>query len=418
MHENEEEPVAACKSDGCGTADHPVTIDEVFSDHVGNFGRGQILHFLLTSLGWMLQALHILVPVFADRSPVWNYNLNTNSNVSNGHGHNLLLCAPICTDYTEFNKRLGDEFMFHLPTAISIAVNYSTVIRSSAPPCSASNSSWSWLDKKESTISEWNLVSDRVYLQGFAQSAFFIGSIVGSSVFGHLSDWKLGRRGALAFSTISLCVFGMLTAVSPNYQLYVLLRALTGASTGGLAVSSYVLGMELIGPSCRANVALSSLYFFPIGSFLLVAVASAYRMLASGSYNWRYLYVVTSIPSVLYCLSVLPFINESPRWYLVHGHTDKAMEVLMSICNQNGRNLPKGLVLVTCHRSKDLLGETGNRAQQDGSLVQVFKRRDTRYRMLIVVVSWFACALGYYVFNLNVGNLGTNLYLSVMLYNG
>ncbi|KAH7424021.1 hypothetical protein KP509_12G085900 [Ceratopteris richardii] len=304
--------------------------------------------------------------------------------------------------------------MFRPPTAISNVLNNS-VIRTSAPPCSLSDSKWSWLDKSESTVSQWDLVCDRAYLQGFAQSAFFIGGILGSSIFGHLSDWKLGRRGALALSTISLSVFGMLTAVAPNYGIYVICRALTGASSSGLAVASYVLIMELIGPSCRATVGLSTMYFFPIGSFLLVAVASAYRKLASVNYSWRYVYVITSIPSALYSISVVPSIHESPRWHLVRGRTQKAMEVLRSVAKKNGRNLTNDVVLITDHRNKDVFQNNENMPQEKGSLVQVFRRRDTRYRIIVLVVSWFACALGYYVFNLNVGNLGTNIYLSVTL---
>ncbi|KAH7424015.1 hypothetical protein KP509_12G085500 [Ceratopteris richardii] len=234
-------------------------------------------------------------------------------------------------------------------------------------------------------------------------------------MFGHLSDSKLGRRGALLVSSCTIAAFGMLTAASPNYVVYVALRALTGAASSGLGVVAYVLGIELIGPSCRGTVSLSSFYFYPVGTLLLAGVAFLCTATMSLHYSWRFLYLFTSLPSLVYCFLIVVFIHESPRWYLVHDYNQKAMQVLRSIGNQNGREIPRDIVLVTDERELDEAGDSENAPQTTGTLVDVFRRRDTRFRLIVVVIVWFACALGYYTFNLNVGNLGTNLTLSVVL---
>jgi OCT family organic cation transporter-like MFS transporter 4/5 len=48
-----------------------------------------------------------------------------------------------------------------------------------------------------------------------------------------------------------------------------------------------------------------------------------------------------------------------------------------------------------------------------GTLLDVMKCSGTRKRMLIMVVIWFNCSIVYYGINLNVVNIGFDLYLSV-----
>ena len=247
-------------------------------------------------------------------------------------------------------------------------------------------------------------------------------------------------------------IFGMLTAASPNLPVYAILRALTGISSGGLGLTSFVLGTECIGPTKRSSVAMSSLYFYPFGTILLAGLAT----MASGL-SWRYLYLITSAPSLVYLVLILPFLAESPRWYLIRGRKEEAMGVLMRIAKMNGRKLPEGVALsmeldddqvpcgpiengVTDKTTQPLHGvelrkenieledkpivtkkarcvkECGSTTvQARGTLLDVFKRDDSRMKILIVIVVWFVSALGYYSLNLNVGNVGTNLSLSLIL---
>lgn len=103
-------------------------------------------------------------------------------------------------------------------------------------------------------------------------------------------------------------VFGCLTAMSPNYITYVFLRLLTGFTTGGVGLCAFVLATEPVGPTKRGAAGMSTFYFFSTGIALLSGIAYVFQ-------TWRTLYIVTSIPSFLYILLVLPFISESPRWY-------------------------------------------------------------------------------------------------------
>lgn len=248
------------------------------------------------------------------------------------------------------------------------------------------------------------------------QSIFFVGALVGAGVFGSLSDTFLGRKGALAVVCALNATFGLLTALSPSYWVYFLLRGATGFSCGGVGLCSFVLATEPVGPSKRGSVGMSAFYFFSSGIMLLSA-------LAYFSPSWKYLYLITSAPALLYCVFVLPFVSESPRWYLVQGRTDDALCVLNSLAKRNGRMIPAGISIETELPDSQIESQTtlpnqcvSEKSQpSSGTLLDVFRMPATRINMLVMVFVWLDVALVYYGISLNVTNLGTNLYLSVFL---
>ncbi|MCO5614316.1 hypothetical protein L7F22_068594 [Adiantum nelumboides] len=454
-----------------------VTIDEVLSKWVGEFGRAQIVHFTLTSLAWALEALHTLVTIFADNTPPWRCTNNVNSTAlshlyMHNNASNYIHMSASNAAITHVNSSSYNGFTYTASACIP-----------SSSLCSLPPSLWEWIKKDESTVSQWNLVCASSYMQGLAQSCFFIGCLLGAGTFGHLSDSRLGRRGAFMLACMLNAVCGMLTAASPTYWVYILMRAGTGICSGGLGLTSFVLGTELIGPSRRTSVAMSALYFYPLGLLLLTGMATL-----TSRYSWRILYIATSVPSVLYCLFILPFLFESPRWYLVRGRSHDALRVLKVVAKLNGTAIPRRIILrmdeqdddvndklhnlhvnnktpqiqqksgiilegsemqhlnggaslmhthtlaqsievngICCNTHKPETNEASKSCKEahdpqnvkckgaSGTLMDVFRGEDTRLRMAILVVVWFASALGYYAFNLNVGNLGTNLTTSVLL---
>ncbi|CAN8258649.1 unnamed protein product [Cochlearia groenlandica] len=335
-------------------------IDEMLRRHCGEFGRWQMKHFVLTCLAWALEGFHTMVMIFADQEPAWRC-------VGSG-----------C--------RVGSSI------------------------CDMDPNSWEWTEGKgTSTVSEWGLICGQKYKVGLVQALFFTGGMIGAGVFGHLSDSKLGRKGSLIVVCIINAILGIATAFSPNYWTYVVLRFLTGFSTGGVGLCGFVLATEPIGPSKRGVAGMSTFYFFSGGIAILSGIAYVFR-------SWRELFVVSSLPSLLFLIVVIPFISESPRWYLVKGKIDEAMKLMHTIAKTNGRHIPAGVTLTL-----DDQGETASEENNDsetaveGSLKDVLKSPLTRIRLFLTVTISFTVAIVYYGLSLNVVNLGTNLYLSVIL---
>ncbi|CAN8258633.1 unnamed protein product [Cochlearia groenlandica] len=340
-------------------------IDEMLRRHCGEFGRWQMKHFVLTCLAWALEGFHTMVMIFADQEPAWRC-------VGSG-----------C--------RVGSSI------------------------CDMDPNSWEWTEGKgTSTVSEWGLICGQKYKVGLVQALFFTGGMIGAGVFGHLSDSKLGRKGSLTIVCIINAIFGIATAFSPNYWIYVALRFLTGFSTGGAGLCAFVLATEPIGPSKRGVAGMSTFYFFSGGIAILSGIAYVFR-------PWRELFVVSSLPSLLFLLFVLPFLSESPRWYLVRGKLDEAMKVMHTIAKTNGRHIPAGVTLSLDDQEDETKAaaheenNARNTAVAEGSLKDVLKSPLTRIRLIITATISFTMATVYYGLSLNVVNLKTNLYLNVFL---
>ncbi|KAJ6853400.1 organic cation/carnitine transporter 4 [Iris pallida] len=259
---------------------------------------------------------------------------------------------------------------------------------------------------------EWGLVCGERYKVGLVQAGFFAGCMIGAGVFGHLSDSFLGRKGSLTIVCVLNTVFGLLTSLSPSYWAYAALRLLTGFSTGGVGLCAFVLATEPVGPAKRGAVGMSTFYFFSAGIALLSGVAYLFP-------PWRHLYVVSSLPSLLFLVSVLPFLSESPRWYLVRRRPHDAMAVMREIARTNGRRLPDNVSLKLDDddeehdKKEDQNSYSG--AALSGSILDVVRSPTTRVRLVLTVAINLLCSVVYYGINLNVVNLKTNLYLSVLL---
>jgi len=247
--------------------------------------------------------------------------------------------------------------------------------------------------------------------------------ISGAGIFGHLSDSSLGRKGSLTVVCALNTLFGCLTALSPNYWIYALLRLLTGFSSGGVGLTAFVLATEPIGPTKRGMAGMSTFYLFSGGIAVLSGIAYIFQ-------SWRYLYIASSIPSFLYIILVLPFISESPRWYLVRGKVTEAMKLMSAIASSNGKHLPDGVFLALDDEAPSKKTQDSghditlmayknenleNKGALVGSIVDVIRSPITRVRLFLAVALNFLTSVVYYGLSLNVVNLETNLYLNVML---
>ncbi|KAJ7948513.1 Organic cation/carnitine transporter like [Quillaja saponaria] len=346
-------------------------IDDMLQKYCGEFGPWQLKHFVLTSLAWALEAFHTMVMIFADREPDWR-----------------------CLDSA--SGAICDR------TARSV--------------CGFEPGSWEWVGgPRSSTVAEFGLFCGEKYKVGLVQALFFGGCMIGAGTFGHLSDSFLGRKGSLIVVCILNTIFGCLTALSPDYWSYVLLRFLTGFSTGGVGLCAFVLSTEPVGPTKRGAAGMSTFYFFSSGIALLSAIAYIFQ-------TWRVLYIASSLPSLLFLILVLPFITESPRWYLVRGKINDAMKLMSSIAKCNGKHLPEGVVLVLDEAANsgsgyDLTykGQLEDKDAASGSIIDVLRSPMTRIRLFLAVAINFLCSVVYYGLSLNVVNLETNLYLNVLL---
>src|SRR6516164_2693034 len=166
---------------------------------------------------------------------------------------------------------------------------------------------------------------------GFAGSSYLAGAVLGAFFFGCLTD-RLGRKKLF---TITLAVYLLATAatgLSWDDASYALFRFLTGAGIGGeyTAINSTI--QELVPARYRGWTDLVINGSFWIGAAL--GAVSAIVLLDPQRFavdvGWRLAYLTGA------CLGLVVFvmrmwIPESPRWLVIHGHPDRANEIVREI---------------------------------------------------------------------------------------
>lgn len=90
-------------------------------------------------------------------------------------------------------------------------------------------------------ITQWGLVCDKAWLRATGDSLFMVGVMLGSMIFGGLSD-KYGRRPIFFLSLVIQLVGGILVAVAPEFISYVIFRLIVGSTTSGVFLVAYVIG--------------------------------------------------------------------------------------------------------------------------------------------------------------------------------
>lgn len=180
------------------------------------------------------------------------------------------------------------------------------------------------------------------------QSMFFIGSVIGSLLFGILAD-KYGRLHILVVSNLMALVGNGLTVFTTNVVAFSVFRLLAGMATDSNFVMMYILGkatnvavslyfinspsflvMEYIRPSMRTfGLNLCIGLFYCIGSIVTPWIAVAVG-------NWKWFLVATSAPIVVvpffYC-----FVQESVMWLISRNEIDAAINCFRRVAKVNGK---------------------------------------------------------------------------------
>mmetsp|Transcript_14558 Transcript_14558/g.26599 ORF Transcript_14558/g.26599 Transcript_14558/m.26599 type:complete len:291 (-) Transcript_14558:292-1164(-) len=191
-----------------------VPIDTYFAA-IGEFGFYQKRHFVLVGSGWLALATGMLSMVFTNHRPNWRYP--------------------------------GGE------------------VQTSELPCAdmASGQVVELINTWHSTAGEWNLVCEHQWKATLLDSLFFVGVGFGAAWLGGLGD-TLGRRKGYIIANVVLLCASLVSAASPSFEVYVILRIFVGVGVGGSGGITYCYMAEFMGASWQAiiGVAQSGVFFF------------------------------------------------------------------------------------------------------------------------------------------------------------
>ncbi|XP_064595129.1 organic cation transporter protein-like [Liolophura sinensis] len=241
---------------------------------------------------------------------------------------------------------------------------------------------------------QMSFVCDDLLKRSHITMAYMLGKLVGSLVFGVLGD-IIGRKKVLCFSVLLLLISGVTTAFVPDFISFAVVRFFNGASTSGIFLNAFTIGMELVGPSKRKWTGMGIEFFFVIGEALLALVAYFVR-------DWHHLQLAMSVPVAL-LLVYWWIIPESPRWLLANGRKEEVKKILDKAARVNKVRLPANLL--------DDPMEEAPKAR----LWQLFTHRTLCIRTLVIFLNWVVVTMTYYGLSLNSGYLYGNIYLNFFL---
>ncbi|KFP02613.1 Solute carrier family 22 member 6, partial [Calypte anna] len=269
-------------------------------------------------------------------------------------------------------------------------------------PCS---DGWTYQDGifSHTIITEWDLVCESKRLRQVAQSIYMGGILLGSGLFGVLSD-KFGRRALLSWCYLQLGVTGAGTAAAPTFVTYCLGRFLTGLAMAGVSLNSACLCTEWVPTEALATVGTVNGYCYTLGQFVLVAMAF-------GLPHWRWLQLAISLPFFLFFLYSWLFV-ESARWQVIVGRPDLALKGLRKVARVNGRK-----------EEGDKLSEEALRTlvrreppPPGGALVALVANPGMRTVSCGVSFIWFSTSFAYYGLAMDLQGFGVDIYLSQLVF--
>ena len=181
--------------------------------------------------------------------------------------------------------------------------------------------------------------------QGWYVGCALIGSIAGVLCSGVLSD-KLGRKLTMVLAAILFTASGIGCAISADFTQLVVYRIIGGIGIGVVSIVSPLYISEISVAQYRGR--LVSLYQLAVTVGFLGAYLVNYQLLAWSESAvsmgmpwlekifitevWRGMLGMEALPAILFFLIIF-FIPESPRWLIVKGHDEKALNILDHIYN-------------------------------------------------------------------------------------
>ncbi|XP_042209976.1 organic cation transporter protein-like isoform X3 [Homarus americanus] len=266
------------------------------------------------------------------------------------------------------------------------------------------------------TVSEFDLTCERSGLAPLAGSMYMVGMLLGAITIGDFAD-RFGRKLGILLSVILLGGGGVLSAVSPNYYMFLIMRLFTGAGGVGLFQVTFVLAVEFIGAKWRTFCGIIIEVPFALGEAMTGVLAIFIR-------DWRWLQVAVTAPAFL-LISYMWIMPESVRWLVSQGRKDDAIKIIKKAAKFNGKEVPKHLLedptmevptvdgtLSVASSKAELVIDDASSLLKKRTVFDLLRTPNMRKRSFNMFYCWAVCTLVYYGLSSNSGNLGGNIFVN------
>ncbi|CAB4068206.1 SLC22A4_5 [Lepeophtheirus salmonis] len=146
---------------------------------------------------------------------------------------------------------------------------------------------------KDTLVTELDLVCEKNWWPSTSTALFYVGSLFGNILFGHIAD-KYGRRTS----------------------------SINGFTFPALFQIPFILSIEIMGPGYRTFAGMMICLFFAVALMILAGLAYIFN-----SCYWF-------------------FVPESPRWLLSYNRVEEAEVIIQSIAKWNKKEIPENFVQI------------------------------------------------------------------------
>ncbi|XP_034487003.1 organic cation transporter-like protein [Drosophila innubila] len=377
--------------------------DEVIVQ-LGDFGRYQKIIYLLIALTSIPVAFHKLAGVFLLAKPDFRCALPSDP-------------ANASYDLPSQLKELAYPSEKHTCEYYQLAVDVNgSYYRTSNETQRCSRYIFDQSTYLNSAVTEFELVCGRGFWGATSDAMFMVGVLLGSIIFGQLSD-KHGRKPIFFASLVIQVIFGVAAGLAPEYFTYTLARLMVGATTSGVFLVAYVIAMEMVGPAKRLYAGISVMMFFSLGYMLTAAFAYFVH-------DWRYLQIALTLPGLIF-MCYYWIIPESVRWLLSKGDKERAIKVIKKAARFNRVEITTEALMVlldegdSCNQEQKQRELEGDQEQQQPantpSVWDLLRYPNLRRKTLVIFFDWLVCTGVYYGLSWSTGNLGGNDLLNFVI---
>ncbi|XP_028967880.1 solute carrier family 22 member 5 [Galendromus occidentalis] len=230
----------------------------------------------------------------------------------------------------------------------------------------------------ETLASKFNVVCEDQWLVSTAQGVFFLGGVIGSVIFGWISD-RWGRRPALLLSTALMTSGNLAGFFIPNYGTYMILKFIVGLSHPCVYNTAFVIATEMCGKGRRMTSTIVCDLSYATAIMLFAIVSYFVR-------HWRTLIATTWTPMLLF-IAYYWLVPESPQWLISQGRVDEAEVIVQKIAKVNRVRIePDFLRKNLAH---DLLSiKSGRQDSNKVGVAQLIKYPRVTLKLILMIIVW------------------------------
>ncbi|XP_071995553.1 solute carrier family 22 member 7-like [Engystomops pustulosus] len=368
--------------------------EDVLSE-VGVFGNFQILTLIILCLPRVILPLHFLLHIFISAVPPHHCTFPNHGNLSK---EDLLI--------TNIPQEPDGSFssckMFSEPQP-QLLLNRSQKMMVNRSLVQSCDQGWDYDSDTffSTTVTQWDLVCDRKWMNQAAATFFFMGLTIGSLICGFLSD-RFGRRKILLVSFLVSTVFGVMSALSISYVMFSICRLICGVGLMGMTLISITLVLEWTDVSHRTFCGTISSMSWTAGYMILALLAYLIR-------DWRWLLLATTAPCLL-AIATWWWVPESARWLLTRQDSAAAHKYLSRCAEMNGR--PGFIQKIT----PEVLQKTVSVERRKYNFWDLVRTRQLRKNTLCLAIMWFGVAFSYYGNSFHITGFSLNPFLTHFIY--